>query len=74
MLIGEELYCNFILLIQIAFKSKDDSKHKTLVSLKGAFLKEEGQMKSANGEHDIFQINLVFPNKVRSFFLINEVR
>jgi hypothetical protein len=57
----------------IAFKSNEDEKHKTLLNLKGAFLREEKKFKSDDGAHDIFQINISFANKDRQFYVITKV-
>jgi hypothetical protein len=63
-LVGKELY---------TYRSKEDEKHKGMLNLAGAFVKEEKEQMMTKENILVFPISLIFPNKIRTFYLISKV-
>lgn len=62
-LLGKEMYC---------YRNKRENKHKNLYVLVGVYIKED-QEEIFQGEIKLFPFTLVFPNKKRTFYLIEDV-
>jgi hypothetical protein len=59
-LLGKEFYC---------YKRKEDDKHKSMITLVGIFV-EKSKEEVLDKKTTLYPFRLIFPNKVREYYLL----